>query len=110
MQRIPVDDEGSPGRFMLFIPVDQQVETSVVDVVEMLEIDVQFHVVWNLLKHFGKHRKPNECRGPFKAQDSFLVRLVDIQMHDQMRERVQEFYSRQSDAGEHAGQQIGYQR
>ena len=63
VQRLPIDHEFAARGFVLLRPVHQQVQASVVDVVQVLKIDVQFGSIRNLLQLARQPRKPNERGG-----------------------------------------------
>ena len=54
MQGVPVDHEGSAGRFVLLLPVDQQFQAGVINVMEMIQIDVQLDIRRHFRQDFGE--------------------------------------------------------
>ena len=68
MQRLPIDDKRAARAFVLFRPIHQEIEASMVDVIEMLEIDVQFDIVWNAFQFGSQQGQSDECGRPLQTE------------------------------------------
>ena len=72
MQRFPIDHESGADGFVLFGPVHQQVKASMVNVVDVLKIDVQLHIVRHTLQFRSKSTKAMNVAAPCNRNTAVL--------------------------------------
>ena len=110
VQVVPLDGERSTCGPVLLVPVGQQIETGVIDVVELVDMHVHLRTGLQDLELRSELRQPDQGRRALQVEIDAVLRPVLLLAHVEMREGIEQLEQRQPEADQHALQAGSSQR